>query len=131
MILYDINKRKITISDKDGKIIQNNKEEYNIIRYKDRYSFDDEEKEEIKEYIESTSKTPVDIPLHLASYYKVKYLLSIGEEQNIMKMKKVYSGNQNFSDISSFIDQTPKYLNKLDKTLATTKNIFNNTKISQ
>ena len=88
MILYDINKRKITISDKDGKIIQNNKEEYNINRYKDRYSFDDEEKEEIKEYIESTSKTPVDIPLHLAPYYKVKYFLSIGEEQNIMKMKK-------------------------------------------
>ena len=49
MILYDINKRKITISDKDGKIIQNNKEEYNINKYEDRYSFNDEEKEEIKD----------------------------------------------------------------------------------
>ena len=130
MILYDVNKRKITISDKDGKIIKNNKEEYNINKYKDRYDFTDEEKEEIKEYIESTSKTPVDIPLHLVPYYKVKYFLSIGEDQNIMKMRKVYSGNQNFSDVSSFIDQTPKYLNKLDKTIATTKNIYNNAKIS-
>ena len=43
-----------------------------------------------------------------------------------MKMKKVYSGNQNFSDISSFIVLSPKYLNKIDKTIATAKNIFNN-----
>ena len=87
MILYEINKRKITISNKEGKIIQNNKEEYNINRYKDKYCFNDEEKEEIKEYIESTSKTPVDILLHLVPYYKGKYFLSIGEEQNIMENK--------------------------------------------
>ena len=132
MILYEISKRKITIADKDGKIIKNNNEEYNINKYKDMYKFTDEEKEEIKEYLELTSIVPIDIPLHLVPYYKVKYFLSKGIEQNIMKMKmkKVYSGNQNFSDVSSFIEQTPKYLNKLDKTIATTKNIYNNAKIS-
>ena len=130
MILYEITKRKITIADKDGKIIRNNNEEYNINKYKDRYNFTDEEKEEIKEYIELTSLDPVGIPLHLVPYYKVKYFLSMGIEQNIMKMKRVYSGNQNFSDVSSFLDQIPKNLNKIDKTIATTKNIYNNAKNS-
>ena len=54
----------------------------------------------------------------------------MGIEQNIMKMKRVYSGNQNFSDVSSFLDQIPKNLNKIDKTIATTKNIYNNAKNS-
>lgn len=130
MILYEIPKRKITIADKDGQIIRNNNEEYNINKYKNVYNFTDEEKEEIKEHIELTSIDPVDIPLHLVPYYKVKYFLSKGVEQNIMKMKKVYSGNQNFSDISSFVDQTPKYLNKLDKTITTSRNIYNNAKFS-
>ena len=87
MILFEIPKRKITIADKDGQIIRNNREEYNLNKYKDVYNFTDEQKEEIKDYIESTSLNPVDIPLHLVPYYKVKYFLEMGIKQNIIKKK--------------------------------------------